>query len=145
MPKAARHGNDGCHRNETTPPPSSGWCKVIGGRAVSSARTWKVSSVWYVPGDQREGPLLSHCCSGRRCRRKGAPSIEKPPKILSPWHNAHVAHAGAVLLVDWHECVHPVVASPLLEVPSAENPMADCPLAHHLNASTGRLRCRRQC
>ena len=38
----------------------------------------------------------------------------------------------------WHECVHPVVSSPLLEIPSAENPTADCPLAHHHNASTGR-------
>ena len=47
-------------------------------RAVSSARTWKVLPVWYVPGDQQEGSLLSHCCRGRRCRRKGAPSIEKP-------------------------------------------------------------------
>ena len=47
--------------------------------AVSSARGWKVSSVWYVPGDQQERPLPSHCCCGRRCRRKGAPSIEKPP------------------------------------------------------------------
>ena len=49
-------------------------------RAVSSARSWKVSSVSYVPGDQQEGPLPSHCCCGRRCRRKGAPSIEKPPE-----------------------------------------------------------------
>ena len=48
-------------------------------RAVPSARTWKVSSVWYVP-DQQEGPLPSHCCGGRRCRRKGAPSNEKPPE-----------------------------------------------------------------
>ena len=64
--------------------------------------------------------------------------------LLSPSHHAHVAHAGAVLLVDWQECVHPVVASPLLEVPSAETPTVDCPLAHHHNASTGRSRCRRQ-
>ena len=49
-------------------------------RAVSSARSCKVSSVWYVPGDQQEGPLPSHCCCGRRCRWKGAPSIEKPPE-----------------------------------------------------------------
>ena len=49
-------------------------------RAVSSARSWKVSSVWYVPGDQQEGPLPSHCCCRRRCRRKGAPSTEKPPE-----------------------------------------------------------------
>ena len=48
-------------------------------RAVSSARTWKVSSVWYVPGDQQEGPLPSHCCCGRHCWRKGDPSMEKPP------------------------------------------------------------------
>ena len=41
--------------------------------------------------------------------------------------------------------VRTVVASPLLEVPSAENPTADCPLAHHHNASTGRSRYRRQC
>ena len=40
--------------------------------------------------------------------------------LLPPWHHAHVAHAGAVLLVDRHERMHPVVASPLLEVPSAE-------------------------
>ena len=46
-------------------------------RAVSSAHSWKVSFVWYVPGDP--GPLPSHCCCGRRWRREGAPSIEKPP------------------------------------------------------------------
>ena len=40
--------------------------------------------------------------------------------LLPPWHHAHVAHAGAVLLVDRHERMHPVVASPLLEVPSTE-------------------------
>ena len=49
-------------------------------RAVPSARTWKVTSVWYVPGDQQEGPLPSRGCYGRRCRRKGASSIEKPPE-----------------------------------------------------------------
>ena len=38
-----------------------------------------------------------------------------------------------------------MVALPLLEVPSAENPTADRPLAHHHNASAGRSRCRRQC
>ena len=58
-------------------------------RAVSSARTWKVSSVWYVFGDQQEGPLASQCCCGRRCRRTGAPSIEKPPEkeqgLLARW------------------------------------------------------------
>ena len=47
--------------------------------AVSSVRSWKVSSVWYLPGDQQEGLRPSHCCCGRRCRSKGAPSIEKPP------------------------------------------------------------------
>ena len=49
-------------------------------RAVSSARSLKVSSVQYVLGDQQEGPLPSHYCCGHRCRRKGAPSIEKPPE-----------------------------------------------------------------
>ena len=48
-------------------------------------------------------------------------------------------------MADWHECVHPVEASPVLEVPSAEIPTAECPLANHLNASTGRPRQRRQC
>ena len=71
----------------------SGLCDTAGGelmrskaetrrvlrRAVSFVRSWKVSSVWYVPGDQQEGPLPSHCCFGRCWRRKGAPSIEKPP------------------------------------------------------------------
>ena len=42
--------------------------------------------------------------------------------FLPPWHHAHIAHAGAVLLVDRYERVHPVVASPLLEVPSGETP-----------------------
>ena len=41
--------------------------------------------------------------------------------LLPPWHHAHIAHGGAVFLVDRHERVHPVVALPLLEVPSAEN------------------------
>ena len=45
-------------------------------------------------------------------------------------------------MVHWHECVHSVVTSPLLEVPSAENPTADCPLAHHHNVSAGRSRYR---
>ena len=48
-------------------------------RAASSARSEKVSSVWYVPGDQQEGSLPTHRCCGRHCRRKGAPSIKKPP------------------------------------------------------------------
>ena len=33
--------------------------------------------------------------------------------------------------MDRHERVHPVVASSLLEVPSAENPSTDCSLANH--------------
>ena len=33
--------------------------------------------------------------------------------------------------------MHPVVALPLLEVPSAEKPTPDCPMANHLNASAG--------
>ena len=40
--------------------------------------------------------------------------------------------------MDWHECVHPVGASPLLEVPSAKNLSTDCPLANHLHASPGK-------
>ena len=47
--------------------------------AVSFAHSRNVSSVWYVPGNQQEEPLLSHCCCGRRWRRKGALSLEKPP------------------------------------------------------------------
>ena len=74
-------------------PLRSGPCNTAGGelmrpkaetrsvlrRAVSSARSPKVSSVWYVPGDQQEESLPSHCCCGRRWRRNGAPSIEQPP------------------------------------------------------------------
>ena len=41
------------------------------------------------------------------------------------------------MLVDRLECVHAVVTSPMLEVPTAENPTAKYPLAHHLNDSTG--------
>ena len=59
--------------------PKTGTRRVLR-RAVSSARTWKVPSVWYMSGDQQEGPLPSHCCCGCRCKRKGAPSIEKPPE-----------------------------------------------------------------
>ena len=62
-----------------------------------------------------------------------------------PWHRAHVTHAGAIVLVDWHEYVHPVMSSPLLEVPSVNNATSDCPLANHLNAYTGKSRCHRQC
>ena len=47
--------------------------------------------------------------------------------------------------MDWGECVHSVVASPLIEVSSAENPTADCPLANHLNTSTGSSKFRRRC
>ena len=56
------------------------------GRAVSSARSWKVSSSWYVSCDQEEGPVPSHCCCGRRWRRIGAPSIETlPVKAQELW------------------------------------------------------------
>ena len=54
--------------------------------------------------------------------------------FFSPWHHAHTEHAGAVSLLNRHECLHPLVASPLFEVSSAENPAADCPLADHLHA-----------
>ena len=43
--------------------------------------------------------------------------------------------------MDYRECVHPVVDSPLHGVPSAETPTADRPLANHLNSSTGKSRC----
>ena len=63
--------------------------------------------------------------------------------LVPPWHHAHVTHAVAVSLVDWHERVHPVVALQLLEVQSAETPSANRSLANHPNASTGRSKCRR--
>ena len=62
-----------------------GFCDTAGGELMRpkaetrSVLRRAVSSVWYVPGDQQEGPLPSHCCCGRLCRRKGASSIEKPP------------------------------------------------------------------
>ena len=65
--------------------------------------------------------------------------------LLSSRHHARVAHAGVFVLAVWRQFVHPVVASLLLEVPSAEKPTADCPLAHDHNASAGRSRCHRQC
>ena len=55
--------------------------------------------------------------------------------FLPPWHHGYIAHDEAFSLVHRHGRVHPVVASPLLEVPSAENPTAYCPLANHLHAS----------
>ena len=77
------------------------------------------------------------------------------PLLVRPWimqacHSTASCHLGTtrtlrmleVLLVDRHECLHPVVASPLLKVPSAEEPAADCPLANHLPASPGRSWCR---
>ena len=39
--------------------------------------------------------------------------------------------------MDRHERVHPVVASALFKVPSAQNLTTDCPLANHLHASPG--------
>ena len=48
-------------------------------RTMPSARSWKLSSVLHVPGDQQEGLLPSHCCCGRQWRRKDAPCNEKPP------------------------------------------------------------------
>ena len=65
--------------------------------------------------------------------------------FLPPRHHMHIAHATAVLWVDRHKCLHAVVASPLLEMPSAENPTADCPLANHLHASPRRSWRRHQC
>ena len=48
-------------------------------------------------------------------------------------------------MLDWHECVYSIVGSPLIELQSTENHTADCPMASHLNSSTGRYRYRRQC
>ena len=45
--------------------------------------------------------------------------------FLPPRHNAHIANAQTFLLVDWYEHLHPVVASPLPQVPSTENFAAD--------------------
>ena len=71
------------------------------------------------------------------------------PCIMQAFHwtayHEHIVHAGAVRLVDRHGYVHPVVASALLEVSSADNPAADCPLANHLHASPGRSWRRHQC
>ena len=54
--------------------------------AASSARSPKVTSERYVPSDQQEGTLPTHCCSGRRWRRKGAPSVEMlPAREQGPW------------------------------------------------------------
>ena len=49
----------------------------------------------------------------------------------------YIAHAVAVLLVDQHGLLHPVVASPLLEVPMAETSTDDCPLANRLDTCPG--------
>ena len=65
--------------------------------------------------------------------------------LLPPGHHAHVGHTRAVLLADRHERMHPVVASPLVEVPSTENPTTDCPMANRLHASAGRSWHRHQC
>ena len=46
----------------------------------ASARRLMLSPVRYVPGGQQERPLSSHCCSGRRWRRKGAPSVQMLPE-----------------------------------------------------------------
>ena len=73
------------------------------------------------------------------------------PILMRPWimqachstaschlgHHAHIGHDGVVILVDRHERVHPVVASALFKVPSAQNLTTDCPLANHLHASPG--------
>ena len=64
--------------------------------------------------------------------------------FLPPRHRAHATHARTVLLVGWDEHLHPVVASPLPEVPSTENLAADGPLARHLDAPARRTRNCRQ-
>ena len=64
--------------------------------------------------------------------------------LLPPWHHGHTTHAGAFLLVDRHECMYRVVASSELEVPSAEKPTTDCPMADNLHSSPGRSRHRGQ-
>ena len=54
--------------------------------------------------------------------------------FLPPRHHAHSADARTFLLVDRYDHLHPVVASPLPEVPRTENLAADGPLAHHPHA-----------
>ena len=49
----------------------------------------------------------------------------------------HIAHAVAVLLVDQHGLLHPVVASPRLEVPMAKTSTDDCPLAVLIHVPEG--------
>ena len=76
------------------------------------------------------------------------------PRIMQACHSTASCHLGTTRTLRMLERFYWWIGmnvctrwwlSPLLEVPSAENPTADCPLAHHLNASTGRFRCRRQC
>ena len=56
--------------------------------------------------------------------------------VLLPRHHVHRANARTFLLVIFgYEHLHPVVASPLLDVSSTGNLAADSPLDHHLNAS----------
>ena len=68
--------------------------------------------------------------------------------IMQACHSTASCHLGTTRTLHmlerfWHECGHPVVASPLLEVPSTDNPTADCSLANNCHASTGRSRYRR--
>ena len=65
--------------------------------------------------------------------------------FVSPWHQSNIVHAVAVGLVDRHECGHPVVVSPRLQLTSIENPTSCCPLINHLHPSPGRSWHRHQC
>ena len=49
-------------------------------------------------------------------------------------HVTYTSHARTFLVVDMNEHTHPLVVSPLLEMPSAEDTAIDGSLAHHLDA-----------
>ena len=42
--------------------------------------------------------------------------------FLPPWHHTDFTHAGAVLLVDRHECLHPMVARHCLKCQARKTP-----------------------
>ena len=130
-----------------------------GGSGAPCKRTTEHDRRWHVPVDSRFNPLRLARNSRwvARLVYRTASLFAFVLLLMRPWvmqachptasgpgNRAHPAYARTFLLVDWYEHLHPVAATQLLEVSSAENLAADSPVAPHHDTLARRARHRRQ-